>query len=77
MLNQAEKLLLRSNKPSLALSFRVDSLDWSTASVLAKKISSPFVRAEILIQQAGELEFKQQYQEAIDTCVDLLKQGNG
>lgn len=49
-LDKAEALLLKSNKPGLALSFRVDSLDWNTASVLAKKISSPFVRAEILIQ---------------------------
>ena len=58
-LNKAEHLLLKSNKPFLALSFRIDSLDWSTASVLAQRISSPFVRAEILIQQAGELESKQ------------------
>ena len=59
LLDKAERLLLKSNKPGLALSFRVDSLDWNTASVLAKKISSPYVRAEILIQQAGELENKQ------------------
>lgn len=48
-LDKAEHLLLKSNKPGLALSFRVDSLDWNTASVLAKKISSPYVRAAILI----------------------------
>lgn len=60
-LNKAEKLLLMSNKPSLALSFRVDSLDWATASTLAMKISSPYIRETILIQQAGELESKQQF----------------
>lgn len=49
ILDKAEHLLLKSNKPGLALSFRVDSLDWSTASVLARKISSPYIRAEILI----------------------------
>ena len=61
ILDHAERLLLKSNKPGLALSFRVDSLDWTTAGVLAKKISSPYVRAEIMIQQAGEMENRQQY----------------
>ncbi|CAL6061016.1 WD40_repeat protein [Hexamita inflata] len=76
VMDKAEQLLLKSNKPGLALSFRVDSLDWNTASVLAKKISSPYVRAEILIQQAGELETKQQFQEALDICMNMLKQGD-
>ena len=49
ILDHAERLLLESNKPGLALSFRVDSLDWATAGMLAQKISSPYVRAEILI----------------------------
>ncbi|KAH0573171.1 WD40 repeat protein [Spironucleus salmonicida] len=75
-LDMAERLLLRSNKPSLALSFRVDSLDWATASDLAKKISSPYVRAEILIQQAGELESKNLYQEAAEICLQIAKSPN-
>lgn len=37
-LNAAERLLLKSRKPSVALSFRMDSLDWNTASMLATKI---------------------------------------
>lgn len=72
-LNAAERLLLKSRKPSVALSFRMDSLDWNTASMLATKIGSAAVRSEILTQWAGELENRLQYPECLDVCMTLLK----
>lgn len=72
-LNAAERLLLKSKKPSVALSFRMDSLDWNTASVLATKIGSVSVKSEILIQWAGELENRFQYRECFDVCMMLLR----
>lgn len=72
-LNAAERLLLKSRKPSVALSFRMDSLDWNTASVLATKIGSAAVRSEILTQWAGELENRLQYPECLEVCMTLLR----
>lgn len=72
-LSAAERFLLKSRKPNVALSFRMDSLDWNTASMLATRIGSTAVRSEILIQWAGELENRLQYPECLDVCMNLLK----
>lgn len=76
-LDAAERLLMHANRPGLALSFRIDSLDWTTASLLARRISSPFVRSAILVQWGGSLEARGEHQAAVDVCLSLARDETG
>ena len=67
----AEKLYLKSSQPICALKLRLDLMQWNTCLVLAKRLASdqlPFIHK----QQADELEFEENYGQALEHYQDGL-----
>ena len=71
----AEQLYLKSSQPTCALRLRLDLMQWSACLVLAKRLAIdqlPYIHK----QQANELEFEENYRDALEHYQDGLLEPN-
>lgn len=69
--DKAQELYLSSNKPTLALTMRCDLQNWQIAIDLAKTLE-PSKLPEISLSYAHQLEFHQQYHDALDKYIYII-----